>query len=138
MKILVCTDGSEVAHKAVEYAADFAKNYHAALTVMYVIDHETSMKKPVYDKYGDKTHKAKEILREARKTIEQRAGGETGVTERIAVGPVSREIVRIAKAEGFDNIVIGTRGLGGLVRMLLGSVAEDVILYAHCPVVVVR
>lgn len=137
MKILVCTDGSEIAQKAIEYAADFAKNYRADLTVMYVIDHETSMKKPVYDKYGDKTHKAKEILKEAKETITQ-AGGDTEVTERIAVGPVSREIVRIAKGEGFENIVVGTRGLGGLRRMLLGSVAEDVILYAHCPVVVVR
>ena len=137
MKILVCTDGSEIAQKAVKYAADFAKNYRADLTVMYVIDHESSMKKPVYDKYGDKTTKAKDVLKEARKTIEQ-AGANIEVTERIAVGPVSREIVRIAKIEGFENIVIGTRGLGGLVRMLLGSVAEDVMLYAHCPVVVVR
>lgn len=137
MKILVCTDGSEIAAKAIEYAANFAKNYRADLTVMYVIDHETSMKKPVYDKYGDKTHKAKEILKEAKETITQ-AGGDTEVTERIAVGPVSREIVRIAKSEGFESIVVGTRGLGGLRRMLLGSVAEDVILYAHCPVVVVR
>jgi len=137
MKILVCTDGSEIAQKAVEYAADFAKNYRAALTVMYVIDHETSMKKPVYDKYGDKTHKAKEILKEAEKTIAQ-AGADIEVTERIAVGPVSREIVRIAKDEGFESIVVGTRGLGGLRRMLLGSVAEDIIHHAHCPVVVVR
>lgn len=137
MKILVCTDGSEIAEKAIEYAADFAKNYRADLTVMYVIDHETSMKKPVYDKYGDKTHKAKEVLKEATKTIAQ-ASAEIKVAERIAVGPVSREIVRIAKTEGFESIVVGTRGLGGLRRMLLGSVAEDVILYAHCPVVVVR
>lgn len=137
MKILVCTDGSEIAEKAIEYAADFAKNYRADLTVMYVIDHETSMKKPVYDKYGDQTHKAKEILKEALETI-AKASAEINVTERIAVGPVSREIVRIAKAEGFESIVVGTRGLGGLRRMLLGSVAEDVILYAHCPVVVVR
>ena len=137
MKILVCTDGSEIAEKAIEYAADFAKNYRADLTVIYVIDHETSMKKPVYDKYGDKTHKAKEVLKEATKTIAQ-ASAEIEVTERIAVGPVSREIVRIAKAEEFESIVVGTRGSGGLRRMLLGSVAEDVILYAHCPVVVVR
>jgi nucleotide-binding universal stress UspA family protein len=137
MKILVCTDGSEVAKKAVAYAADFAKNYHADLTVMYVIEHETSMKKPVYDKYGNKTQKAKEFLKEAGKVISELAG-QVAVTERIAVGPVSREIVRIAKTEGFDTIVVGTRGLGGLKRMLLGSVAEDVINYAHCPVVVVR
>ena len=137
MKILVCTDGSEIAKRAVEYAADFAKTYHAELTVMCVINHETSMKKPVYDKYGDKTHKAKEILKEAKKTIAQ-AGGDMEVLDRIAVGPVSREIVRIAKAEGFQSIVVGTRGLGGLRRMLLGSVAEDVIHHAHCPVVVVR
>ena len=137
MKILVCTDGSEVAKKAIEYATGFAKNYKASLTVLYVIDHETSMKKPVYDKYGDKTHKAKEILKDAKKAVTQ-AGGEVEVTERIAVGPVSREIVRIAKAEGFESIVVGTRGMGGLRRMLLGSVAEDVMLYAPCPVVVVR
>jgi nucleotide-binding universal stress UspA family protein len=137
MKTLVCTDGSEVAKRAVQYAADFAKNYHADLTVMYVIEHETSMKKPVYDKYGNKTVKAKEALKEARKSIAESAA-EVAVTERIAVGPVSREIVRIAKAEGFENIIVGTRGLGGLKRMLLGSVAEDVLNYAHCPVVVVR
>ena len=40
----------------------------SAAMMMYVIDHETSMKKPVYDKYGDKTHKAKEILKEAKET----------------------------------------------------------------------
>ncbi len=137
MKILVCTDGSEVAQKAIEYAADFANNFQAALTVMYVIDHETSMKKPVYDKYGEKTHKAKEILREAKERVKE-LDEDVEVTERIAVGPVSKEIVRIAKTEEFDSIVIGTRGLGGLRRMLLGSTAEDVILYAHCPVVVVR
>ena len=137
MKILVCTDGSEIAEKAIAYAADFAKNYHADLTVIYVIDHETSMKKPVYDKYGDQTKKAKDILKDARKTIAQ-AGADIQVTDRIAVGPISREIVRISKTEGFESIVIGTRGLGGLRRMLLGSVAEDVIHHAHCPVVVVR
>ena len=137
MKILVYTDGSEIAQKAVKYAADFAKNYKADLTVMYVIDHETSMKKPVYDKYGDKTKKGKDALKQAKQTIEQAAPG-VHVTERLAVGPVSREIVKIAKTEGFENIVIGTRGLGGLVRMLLGSTAENVMLYAHCPVVIVR
>lgn len=137
MKILVCTDGSEGAERAVEYAANFAKNYHAALTVMYVIEHETSMKKPVYDRYGNKTKKAREVLKEAKKAIAEVDGG-IEVTDRIAVGPVSREIVRIAKTEEFDSVVVGTRGLGGLKRMLLGSVAEDVINYAHCPVVVVR
>ncbi|MDY6863003.1 MAG: universal stress protein, partial [Thermodesulfobacteriota bacterium] len=57
---------------------------------------------------------------------------------KIACGPISSEIVRIAEVEGFDVIVIGTRGLAGLKRMLMGSVAEDVVRHAHCPVIVVR
>jgi nucleotide-binding universal stress UspA family protein len=42
------------------------------------------------------------------------------------------------RAKGIDFIVIGTRGKTGLKKMLLGSVASDVVTYAHCPVMVVR
>ncbi len=137
MKILVCTDGSESANKALKFAAQFAKNYGADLTVIYVIEHEISMEKPIYDYYGDKHHKAEKIIKNA-KDVVSRIASDINVKDRIAVGPISTEIVRIAEDEKFDSIVIGTRGIGGLKRMLLGSVADDVIHHAHCPVVVVR
>jgi nucleotide-binding universal stress UspA family protein len=57
---------------------------------------------------------------------------------KIAVGPVAAEIVRIAEEEGVTSIFMGSRGNRGLKRMLLGSVADDVIRHAHCPVTIIR
>jgi nucleotide-binding universal stress UspA family protein len=46
--------------------------------------------------------------------------------------------VSYAEEEGIDLIVIGTKGMSGIKRMLIGSVAEGVVMYAHCPVLVVK
>jgi nucleotide-binding universal stress UspA family protein len=48
------------------------------------------------------------------------------------------EVVRYARDEGMDLIVLGTHGRGAIAHMLLGSVAERVVRKAHCPVVTVR
>ena len=137
MKILVCVDGSECANRAVKYAAQFAKNYKADLTVIYVIESERSKKKLASDDYGDEQHKAKKIMKDAEGIISQVAP-DIIVDRRVAVGPISAEIVRIAEDGKFDSIVVGTKGRRGLTRMLMGSVADDVVHYSHCPVVVVR
>ena len=50
---------------------------------------------------------------------------------------VGYAIVNYAESQNIDLIVIGTRGRTGLRKMLLGSVASDVVTYAHCPVLVV-
>lgn len=47
-------------------------------------------------------------------------------------------IVEFAENEMVDLIVVGTRGSTGFRRMLLGSVAQGVVVYSHCPVLVVR
>jgi nucleotide-binding universal stress UspA family protein len=55
--------------------------------------------------------------------------------------PISRvgsAIVAYAERENVDLIVIGSRGRTGFKKMLLGSVASDVVTYAHCPVLVVK
>jgi nucleotide-binding universal stress UspA family protein len=51
---------------------------------------------------------------------------------------VGHAIVEYAESKSIDLIVIGTRGRTGLKKMLLGSVASDVVTYAHCPVLVIR
>ena len=53
-------------------------------------------------------------------------------------GHPDREIVRLAEEIGAGLIVIGSRGLGGMRRALMGSVSDSVVRYAHCPVLVVR
>jgi nucleotide-binding universal stress UspA family protein len=51
---------------------------------------------------------------------------------------VAGTIVSYAEEQGIDLIVIGTRGMSGIKRMLIGSVAEGVVMYTHCPVLVVK
>ena len=51
---------------------------------------------------------------------------------------VPASIVNYAENTGVDLIVVGTRGRSGFKRLLLGSVASDVVTYAHCPVLVVK
>jgi len=53
-------------------------------------------------------------------------------------GNPAEEIMRVAAKQGSDLIVMGTKGLGTIDRVLLGSVSMQVLQYAHCPVLVVR
>ena len=56
----------------------------------------------------------------------------------LETGEPEKEIVRLSEELGAGTIVIGSRGLGGLRRALMGSVSESVVKHAHCPVFVVR
>ncbi|MEJ7803327.1 MAG: universal stress protein [Candidatus Limnocylindria bacterium] len=59
-------------------------------------------------------------------------------TAHLRGGDPAREILATAEDQGADLIVIGSRGLGGLARLLLGSVARKVLIHAHCSVLIVR
>ena len=67
---------------------------------------------------------------------------ENGVKVRTDVvsgtSPVVKEIVEYADKNKIDMIVIGSRGLSGIKKMLLGSVANDVVAYAHCLVSITK
>jgi nucleotide-binding universal stress UspA family protein len=58
--------------------------------------------------------------------------------QRLAMGDPAAEICRIAADEGAKLIVLGTHGRGGLLRLLMGSVAESILRRAPCPVLVYR
>ena len=53
-------------------------------------------------------------------------------------GPKDQAIVRLGEELGVGRIVVGSRGLGGLRRALMGSDSDSVIRHAYCPVLVVR
>ena len=138
MKIMVCTDGSEYGDKAVKYAAKFADNYGIELTILHVIEDTTTQEElPTYPGFKSKRDKAEGILAQA-KELAGEVSNKVTCHERIALGPITSEIVRIAAVEDFDGIVVGTKGVRGLKRMLVGSIARQVIRHAHCPVTVVR
>jgi nucleotide-binding universal stress UspA family protein len=54
------------------------------------------------------------------------------------VGKPAAEIVDLAEELGVGLVVVGSRGLGGVRRALMGSVSDSVVRHAHCPVLVVR
>lgn len=64
--------------------------------------------------------------------------GLAGARFEIRLGQPAHEIVQFAEAEQGDLIVLASHGYHGIKRFLLGSVAEQVLRHAHCPVLVLR
>ena len=56
----------------------------------------------------------------------------------IGISSIVKEIVEYAEKNKIEMIVIGSRGISGIKKMLLGSVASGIVTYAHCPVLVVK
>jgi nucleotide-binding universal stress UspA family protein len=145
-KILLATDGSEDANLAASAAADLAKSTNSELHVLYV----GGMPSVFYESPGAivldpdlqsrMEEEAEETARAKLKEQVQRiseAGGEIAQTH-ARVGFPDAEIVGLAEELGVGLIAMGSRGLGGLRRALMGSVSDSVVRHAHCPVMVVR
>jgi len=147
-KILVAIDGSEISMKAAVYTMDIVKKNKSQLIALTVLDISTprriSSSFITAPTYGLK--ELEEKRKEAQQWLdkfEKLAAKENNVKlkSEIIEDPISRvgsAIVDYAERENVDLIVIGTRGRTGFKKMLLGSVASDVVTYAHCPVMVVK
>ena len=148
-KILVAVDGSENGERAAKTAIGFARDYHAELDVLRVVQSPSSLTlssprgggsgsgilKERYD-YAEKEAEAyvNSVVGEAKSAGVSVAGG----TVVRANGPPASAITETAKKEGADMIVIGTRGLGASGRLLQGSVSAGVVANSDVTVVVVR
>lgn len=131
-KILVAYDGTEPADHALTTAIDLAKAFGATVGVVSVVPVHAG--RAPMDPWDDRPVHA-EQLRHA-KEILQAAGIEAQLHE--PMGDPSREIERTADAGEYDTIVIGSRGLTGLGRMLQGSVSEHVATHTAATVIVQR
>ncbi|MFC4552067.1 MULTISPECIES: universal stress protein [Halorussus] len=139
-KVLVPIDGSSQSDHALEHALEeFADD---DITVIHVIDpidagYTTSVGMPggSQEWYDNAQKEADALFEEA-----QEVADEYGVTLDTAeeMGRPSRTIVEYAEDEGFDQIVMGSHGRSGVSRILLGSVAENVVRRSPMPVTVVR
>jgi len=138
-KILVPTDGSDYSMRAAEYAMSVAKLLKAEVTVVYVIDVVVldQIAKPAErdeveaELKSDGDRYLKYILGMAQKQ-------EVKATSFLAKGRPFAQIIHLAKDLKMDLIVMGSYGRRGAERILIGSVAERVIEYASCPVLVVH
>src|SRR5918998_3689895 len=129
-KILLATDGSEDAALAVRTAADIAQKTNSELHVLYVgssLEH-VGMGPPEIADIPAPTQE--QLSTEARELldaeIEQvKAAGGTVAQAHLGLGAPDREIVDLAEEIGAGLIVIGSRGLGGVRRALMGSVSDS-------------
>ncbi len=136
--ILLATDGSKDAELALAAAVELANRTHSELHVVTV-----ALGYPSYDVREpavlDQVREQAESILEAQvKKIEQAGGDVAQKHLRVAERYRSQQIVRVAEDIGAGLIVMGSRGLGGIRRALMGSVSDSVIRNASCPVVVVR
>ena len=123
-KILYPTDFSSYSNQAYLHAVALAENYGASLTIVFVYTPNTEG--------GDRRY--------WRNQLEQirPANPHIPVHHVFLEGDPAAEIVRYARDAAMDVIVMGTHGRTGVDRLLMGSVAEQVLRGAHCSVMVVK
>lgn len=130
--ILLAYDGGEPAKRALAMAIDLTKKFDARLSVVSVVPMRTG-RWPI-DPWDDRSVHAEELA-EARQLLRE-AGVDAEMIE--PAGDPAKEIEKITRAGKFDTVVIGSRGLGALDRMLQGSVSEHVATHADATVIVAR
>ena len=141
LKVLVPVDGSKDSDRAVAYAIGFVANSKAPVEL-----HVLNVQPPIvsggvrmffkHDEieayYQDS---GQEALRAARERLDQ--AGQAYV-QHVRVGPLGETIAAYAKEQRCDHIVMGSRGLGAMSGMVLGSVATKVVHLADAPVTLVK
>jgi nucleotide-binding universal stress UspA family protein len=141
-KILLATDGSKKANLAARTAVDLADRTGSELHVAFILRTQDASK---YGTMGFDTEKAHEeeikqmgqrLLDEQVRWIEEAGGSVAGAHFRMA--RPDQGILAVGEDIGTGLIVLGSRGLGGVKRALMGSVSDSVVRHAHCPVLVVR
>jgi universal stress protein A len=135
-KILVPLDFSDCSQVAFDCGVTLAREFHAELLLVHVID---PFRYPLGDEYGG-IHSAR-LMEEARgsaqsemKKLARKANVKCSIC--IREGSPAREICRLAKQD-VDLIIAPTHGRTGLGHVLIGSVAERVVRHASCPVLVI-
>lgn len=131
--IVVPTDFSPTATKAVEYGAGLAYRLGASLTLLHAVE-------PLGVALPQALAEAQQIgaTESLEGVVKELAARGVKADFAVRMGPAARETIELARERKADLIVIGTHGRSGLSRLLLGSVAENVLRHADCPVLTVR
>ena len=139
-RILHPTDFSPAAEAAFEYAVKTAQREDGVLILMHVVEPIPPFADEVYVAVKDAAQDVAEAA--ARKgfdaLLERAKKANVTAADVLREGRPAQEIVAVAADEFADLIVMGTHGRRGLRRLVLGSVAQEVVATAPCPVVTVR
>ena len=142
-KTLVPVDGSETSWRALSQSIALGEKFDGELIVVNVIqpynnaallavpldDATINQSNSELEKIGD------QVLNMAKEKL---AGFKNHVSYELEVGHPSERIVALAKKDGCDSVVIGSRGLSSIAEFFLGSVSAKVSQYATVPVLIVK
>ena len=141
-RILLATDGSKEAERAALRAVELAEKTDSELHVVHVGVVPIFLQRypGTLGYYGKLYEQIEEVSKERlrKQSLGVKAAGGTVAEAHLRMGEVDLEIVALAEELGVGLIVMGSRGLGGVRRALMGSVSDSVVRHAHCPVLVVR
>ena len=153
-KILLALDGSESSQKAAQAALELAEKLKADLVVLHAISppttyyHSTIASPTGMSLPAPSQHEIDAYYAYAKKVATSIVGEVESKGKKLsihvkteipeAVSSVVETILNHAAKENVDLIVVGTRGLGGFKKLLLGSVSNGIVSHAPCPVLVVR
>jgi nucleotide-binding universal stress UspA family protein len=136
-RILVPTDFSESARNALSYGISFSREYEAELVLLHVVETlavgyaSDLFPVPMAEVFQEISGYARAELEKL--GVEAREKG-VAVRELLVQGKPSAEILRVAREETVDMIVLGTHGKGMIDKALFGSTTERVVRQAPCPV----
>ncbi|MFQ5731797.1 MAG: universal stress protein [Planctomycetaceae bacterium] len=141
-RILVPTDFSDHSQNALKYGCALSEKFGAELHLLHVLQDLVAMvPEPglAFPPPGDYMQELQQSTEQALRKLPPEGWGHGGTIVRTTrTGPPFVEIVRYAKENDIDLLIMGTHGRGALAHMLLGSVAEKVVRKSPCPVLTVR
>lgn len=150
LNVVLATDGSRDAWKAVDVLKSFEFSVETGVTLLHVVKKKvyetgqvvgsagksrTEFAKLAKDLCGDRGSAGVRLLKETKDALSSTA---LKIQECLAFGHEAQEILKAARLQKADLVIVGSKGLTGLRRLLMGSVAHTVSHHAPCSVLVVR
>ncbi len=133
--ILQPNDFSNQSQQAFEFACNLAKDYGAKVILLHVVDVPVAFPEMAVAMPNPEALRAeaRDLLKELKPPADA-----VQVERRVVEGEPASEILRVAEDCRADLIVVGTHGRSGIRRVVMGSVAEQVLRHASCPVLAVK
>jgi nucleotide-binding universal stress UspA family protein len=139
--ILIPYDGSEHSNSAFNYALDLAKKYHSNLiAVVCIVEQNQPDEMIIREEENLQLKKQKDVASQLLSILASKAE-DLGINFKgiiLKTSSVTDAILSYAESNSVDIIILGSRGLGGFKKLLLGSVASVLSQYSKCPVLVVK
>ena len=144
-KILVATDGSDHANHALKYAIESAVKWDAKLVILSVIPpvrpiipDPDELFLTYTSEFDNRLESSYKRILDAAVNTAVKSHPDIKAEARLEKGRPANIIVDVAKSEGVDLIVMGSRGLGGITGSILGSTSQAVVHSCTCPILIIK